>query len=231
MTKEVNQKETGEGLSRRKFIRDAGILVGGTVIGSTALLAACGGEETTKTVTQSITQTVTELISPKPTLKVIPLTKKIGEIPVICVYCAVGCNVLASSETIMEDGKQVRRMVNIEGDPDDPMSQGSMCQKTQALVQMGRDNPRRLKKVLYRAPGASDWEEKSWDWALDTLARRIKDTRDATFEETDSEDRIVNRTDAICMFGGGNLGNADCQLITRMNRSVGINRTDHNPRY
>jgi len=211
-SKKIKQKETGEGISRRKFIRDTGI-----VVGSTALLAACGG----KTVTKSSTSA----------LRKIPLSKKIAEIPVICTYCAVGCGCLAASETIMENGKAVMRMIDIEGDPDNPMNRGAICQKTQAMVQLGRDNPRRLNKVRYRAPGASDWEEKSWDWTLDTLARRIKDTRDETFEETNSEGQIVNRTDGMCMFGGGNLGDADCQLVSRMNQSLGINRVDHNPRY
>lgn len=214
MAEETKVREA-DGVSRREFLKDAGLVAGGVVIGTTALFTACGGEET----------------PPIPTLKVIPLTKKIGETPVICTYCAVGCGLLATSEKVMEAGKEVMRMTNVEGDPDNPMNKGSMCQKTQALVQMGRDNPRRLSKVLYRAPGASDWEEKTWDWTLDTLARRIKDTRDATFEETNSEGQIVNRTDAMCMFGGGNIGDADCQLVSRMNQSLGINRVDHNPRF
>lgn len=214
MTEETKVREA-DGVSRREFLKGASLVAGGTVIGTTALFTACGGEET----------------PPTPTLKVIPLTKKVGETPIICVYCAVNCGLLATSEKLVEAGKEVMRMTNIEGDPDNPMNRGSMCQKTQALVQMGRDNPRRLSKVLYRAPGANDWEEKTWDWTLDTLARRIKDTRDATFEETNSEGQIVNRTDAMCMFGGGNIGDADCQLVSRMNQSLGINRIDHNPRF
>jgi formate dehydrogenase major subunit len=217
MTEETKVTEAG-GISRRKFIKGAGLAAGGAAIGTTAVFAACGGEDVPP-------------IIPAPTLKVIPLTKKIGETPVICTYCAVGCGLLATSEKVVEAGKTVMKMTNVEGDPDNPMNKGSMCQKTQALVEMGRDNPRRLSKVLYRAPGANDWEEKSWDWTLDTLARRIKDTRDATFEETNSQGQIVNRTDALCMFGGGNIGDADCQLVSRMNQSLGINRVDHNPRF
>jgi aerobic-type carbon monoxide dehydrogenase small subunit (CoxS/CutS family) len=54
------KKKESSGISRREFLKDAGILAGGAAIGSTALLAACAGEGavTTETITQTKIVTV-----------------------------------------------------------------------------------------------------------------------------------------------------------------------------
>ena len=77
------------------------------------------------------------------------------ETTTICPYCGVGCGQIVA----VENGK----VINIEGDPDHPINEGSLCSKGSALYQIA-NNPQRLTKVLYRAPGGSDWEEKNWDW-------------------------------------------------------------------
>src|SRR3990172_7324342 len=97
-------------------------------------------------------------------------TREAKEIPAVCMYCAVGCGQLAA----VEGG----RIINIEGDPDNPINQGALCSKGNAIVQIANSD-RRLKKVLYRAQGASQWEEKDWSWALEQIAQRVKRTRDA----------------------------------------------------
>jgi len=78
------------------------------------------------------------------------------------------------------------KVVNLEGDPDHPINRGSGCAKGSTMRQLSAENPWRLRKVLYRRPGGTDWEEKSWDWAIDQVARRLKDTRDSSFIEKDS---------------------------------------------
>ena len=97
--------------------------------------------------------------------KVLPLKKKIGEKSTICPYDASGCGFLVAAE----GGK----VVNIEGDPDHPINRGGACAKGATMRQLSADNPWRLSKVLYRSPGGTDWETKDWDWALNTIARRI----------------------------------------------------------
>jgi len=156
----------------------------------------------------------------------IPLHKQIGETTTICCYCGVGCGAVAAAE----NGK----LVNIEGDPDHPVNQGSLCSKGQALAQMrmvdGKDNPNRLTKPLYRAPYASDWQEVDWDWAIDTIAERVKTTRDANWLSTidvGSTTYNVNRTDAICNFGGGELDNEECYLLVKMARALGLVYVEH----
>ena len=103
-----------------------------------------------------------------------------------------------------------------------------------ALAQLntvdGAVNPNRLQKVKYRAPGSSTWEEVDWHWAIETIARRIKDTRDKHFIETDSEGRAVNRLEAIASLGGAALDNEECSLIIKAMRSLGLVYIEHQAR-
>lgn len=149
------------------------------------------------------------------------LGKKIGEIPTICTYCAVGCGQIVA----VEDG----RITNIEGDPDHPINQGSLCSKGMASLQVV-NNPRRLTKVLYRAPNSDKWEEKSWDWAIAQIARRIKDTRDKHWTATTADGKVVNRTEAIAFLGGAQNTNEECYLWCKAVRSLGIIYLDHQAR-
>jgi formate dehydrogenase major subunit len=148
----------------------------------------------------------------------IPLHKQIGETTTICCYCSVGCGAVAA----VENGE----LVNIEGDPDHPINQGSLCPKGQAIAQIhqvdGKVNKQRLTKPLYRAPGASDWEEKTWEEAIGMIAQRIKSTRDQYFITQDANGKTVNRCDAIAQLGGGELDNEECYLAVKMARALGI---------
>jgi formate dehydrogenase major subunit len=153
----------------------------------------------------------------------IPLHKQIGETTTICCYCSVGCGAVAA----VENGE----LVNIEGDPDHPINQGSLCPKGQAIAQIhqvdGKINKQRLTKPLYRAPGASDWEEKSWEEAIGMIAQRIKSTRDQYFITQDANGKTVNRCDAIAQLGGGELDNEECYLASKMARALGIVYVEH----
>jgi formate dehydrogenase major subunit len=155
-----------------------------------------------------------------------PLPKPVGETPTICPFCAVGCGAIVATAG--------DRVVNIEGDPEHPVNQGSLCSKGMALAQLntvdGEVNPNRLQKVKYRAAGSSEWEEKSWDWALDAIARRVKDTRDNYFMEKDSEGRTVNRLEAIASLGGAALDNEECSLIVKAHRALGMVYIEHQAR-
>lgn len=155
----------------------------------------------------------------------IPLHKPIGETPTICCFCAVGCGAIVASQ----DGL----VVNIEGDPDHPINQGSLCAKGMALAQIntvdGEINPRRLQTVKYRAPGSNTWEEKDWHWAFSEIARRVKKTRDENFIETDGG-RTVNRLEAIASLGGAALDSEECALIVKAMRALGLVYIEHQAR-
>ena len=139
----------------------------------------------------------------------------------ICPFCGVGCGLVAHTK----GGK----LINVEGDPDHPINQGSLCSKGQAVFEVVT-SPRRLKKVRYRAPGSDHWEEKSLDWAMTTLAQRVKATRDAAFTTKSATGVPVNRTEALASIGGASINNEECYLISKLMRSLGVVYLEHQAR-
>ncbi|KPK20791.1 MAG: hypothetical protein AMJ70_07965 [Dehalococcoidia bacterium SG8_51_3] len=143
----------------------------------------------------------------------LPLKKKMGEKTTICPYCGVGCGAIMT----VEGGE----IINIEGDPDNPINEGSLCSKGASLRQVA-GNPQRLTKVLYRAPNGAGWEEKSWDWALEQITRRIKETRDTNWTEKDGDGNLVNRTEAIASLGSVFPNSEEAYLMSKMLRALGL---------
>ena len=159
------------------------------------------------------------------------------ETTTVCPYCSVGCGILVHTK----DGK----VINTEGDPDHPVNEGTLCSKGASLYQIV-NNPKRITKPQYRAPGAADWKEVEWDWALDEIAKRVKDVRDRTFkvkskskvkekqpdgtEKEIEKEFIVNRTDAIAHVGSAALDNEECYLLQKMLRSWGLVYIEHQAR-
>ena len=168
------------------------------------------------------------------------------ETTTVCCYCSVGCGILVHTK----EGK----VINTEGDPDHPISEGSLCAKGGSLFQTV-NNENRLHKPRYRAPGSAVWQEVEWDWVLDRIARRIKDTRDGTFKPTatttirekkvalpdasgtfreivaDVEGEFtVNRADGIAHVGSAALDNEECYLIQKLVRSWGVVHIEHQAR-
>ena len=138
----------------------------------------------------------------------------------ICPYCSVGCGLIVHTQ----DGK----VINAEGDPDHPINEGTLCSKGAALMQIV-NNDKRVMKPLYREPGGSVWKEVEWEWALDRIARLIKDSRDNTFT-AESNGQVVNRTDGIAHVGSAALDNEECYLIQKLVRSWGLVYVEHQAR-
>ncbi len=136
----------------------------------------------------------------------------------ICPYCSVSCSVII--HTLGDKAHNVTgpTVVHVEGDPDSPINRGTLCPKGITLKQ-NIVNDRRLTKVLYRAPGSDRWEEKSWDWAIDRIARLIKDTRDRRLVERDPKGRVVNALTAIGVIGGCTDANENNYLLTKAFRA------------
>src|SRR5919205_439868 len=102
-----------------------------------------------------------------------------------CPYCSVSCGVII--HTLGDKAKNVTpQVVHVEGDPEHPINRGTLCPKGSSL-QQDILNPRRLTKPQVRRPGSDHWEDISWDQALDEIARRVKQTRDDTFIEKDTQ--------------------------------------------
>lgn len=160
-------------------------------------------------------------------------TKTAGtkQVRTICPYCSVGCGIVLS----VKDGE----LINAQGDLEHPINEGSLCSKGSSVMNLrmvadknGRytPNPRRVTKVLYRAPGANSWQEKDWDWALNRIADKMKATRDATFEEKDANGVTVNRTFAMAHIGSAALDNEENYALVKMHRSMGMVRLEHHAR-
>jgi formate dehydrogenase major subunit len=89
---------------------------------------------------------------------------------------------------------------------------------------------RRLTKPLYRAPGSDTFEEKDWDWVIDEIAKRIKKTRDETFEATNADGVTVNRTQGIAFLGGAANNDEECYLAIKLARALGLVFIEHQAR-
>ncbi|MGE4551972.1 MAG: formate dehydrogenase-N subunit alpha [Desulfovibrionaceae bacterium] len=139
----------------------------------------------------------------------------------ICPFCSCGCNFLVHTK----NGK----IISTEGDPDYPVSEGALCCKGAAMFTMHVGH-HRLEKPLYRAPYSEKWEEKSWDWMLDRIARKVKDTRDATFMEKNAKGQTVNRCEAIFQAGTSQMDNEECAVHHHMLRALGMVHMDHQAR-
>ena len=149
----------------------------------------------------------------------------------ICCYCAGGCGSLCS----VRDGE----LINLEGDPDHPINQGGLCPKGATMFQLRNivdpetreivKNPDRVTRPMVRRPGASQWEEIAWDDAVAEIARKVKDTRDATFVETENG-LTVNYTPGIASLGGSQENSEEEYLILKAMRSLGIIAIDNQAR-
>jgi formate dehydrogenase major subunit len=201
-------------ISRRGFLKISGGATGGAVLGTFGVHL-----QTSKAYAEGLK------------------TQYAKESTTICPYCGVGCGQIVS---VVEEtggpgdprfrgspydwrfqGSTGKRIINIEGDPDHPINQGSLCSKGEALIQVA-NNERRMTKVLYRAPYSDKWEEKTWDWALPEIAKRIKKTRDENWLANDKDGKVVNRTEGIGGLGGAALDNEECYLWSKLARALGI---------
>jgi formate dehydrogenase major subunit len=113
------------------------------------------------------------------------------------------------------------QVVHVEGDPDHPINRGTLCPKGASLYQEIL-NDLRLLKPQVRRPGSTQWEDISWDKAIDEIAHHIKKTRDETFIEKDANGHTVNRCESIAFNGGCTDTNEFNYLIVKTMRSLGL---------
>ncbi len=142
----------------------------------------------------------------------------------ICTFCSCGCGLVG----YVKDGK----LVHLDGDPDHPINEGSLCSKGAAMVAT-HESPQRVKVPMYRAPNSDRWEELTWDQALEKLAAKLRATRDASWIATEKDGEVeypVNRTDAIAFLGGAQNSNEECYLFNKMGRLLGTNYVEHQAR-
>ncbi len=186
----------GRGISRRDFLKLSGAAAG------TAVAAELVGFGLDTTPVQATAMSV-------------PI-KKGKEVPSVCPYCAVGCG-----QIVTVDGGKI---VDIQGNPDSPVNEGTLCPKGAATYQLAV-NPLRWTKVKHRAPGSDKWEDMSLDDAMTRITQLTKATRDANFNEFQdiggNRKRVMN-TYAIASLGGATMDNEWNYIHQKLMHALGV---------
>ncbi len=125
----------------------------------------------------------------------------------VCPYCAVGCG----QKVYVKEG----RIIDIEGNPDSPINEGTLCPKGANTYQLIA-NPHRIKTVLYRAPYSDHWEEKPLDWAMERIAQRLYESRERDFVEVNGKGKECNSLPTVGCLGGATLDNEENYMIKKL---------------
>ena len=139
----------------------------------------------------------------------------------VCPYCAVGCG----QKVFVKDEK----VVQIEGDPDSPISRGRLCPKGSASKSLVT-SPTRVTKVRYRRPNGTEWEDLDLDTAMEMIADRVLDARRKTWQETDAEGRTLRRNMGIASLGGATLDNEENYLMKKLYSAMGAIQIENQAR-
>ena len=139
----------------------------------------------------------------------------------VCPYCAVGCAQLVYVKN--------QKIIDIEGDPGSPISNGCLCPKGAATFQLVTGS-HRVSDVLYRKPYGTEWEKIPLEQAMDMVADRVKETRNATWEDKNKEGARLRRTMGIAHLGGATLDNEENYLIKKLFTSLGIVQIENQAR-
>jgi formate dehydrogenase major subunit len=139
----------------------------------------------------------------------------------VCPYCAVGCG----QKVFVKD----EQVVQIEGDPDSPISRGRLCPKGSASKQLVT-SPTRVTKIRYRRPYGTEWEDLDLDTAMDMIADRVLDARRKTWQDKDAEGRTLRRTMGIASLGGATLDNEENYLMKKLYSAMGAIQIENQAR-
>jgi formate dehydrogenase major subunit len=139
----------------------------------------------------------------------------------VCPYCAVGCG----QRVFVKDGA----VVQIEGDPDSPISRGRLCPKGSASKQLVT-SPTRVTTVKYRRPYGTEWEDLDLDTAMEMIADRVLDARRKTWQDTDDDGKRLNRTMGIASLGGATLDNEENYLMKKLYTAMGAVQIENQAR-
>ncbi len=183
-------------ISRRKFLKLSGGVVGGVAVSE--LIAA--GVDVSGVMAAAMAQKI----------------KQGQEVPSICPYCAVGCGQIVT----VSGGK----VIDIQGNPDSPINEGTLCPKGAANYQLAV-NSNRWTKAKYRAPNSDHWEDISLDDAMNKIAQKFQQTRDANFIETAQvagKQKVVNHVLAIASLGGATIDDEWNYLHQKLLRAANV---------
>src|ERR1700729_2683986 len=144
----------------------------------------------------------------------------------VCPYCAVGCGQRIYVKRV-EGGRE--KVVQIEGDPDSPISRGRLCPKGSASEQLV-NSPGRQTAMLYRRPYGTEWEPLDLEQATDMIADRILESRSKRWQEADDDGRRLARTMGTASLGGATLDNEENYLIKKLFTAAGAIQVENQAR-
>jgi formate dehydrogenase major subunit len=194
-------------LSRRAFLRGASVGVAGTALGA---FGFDGVEAAYAAAVRPFRLTQTT------------------EARSTCPYCAVSCGMLVfSTESAQEAGKM--EVTHIEGDSDHPVNRGTLCPKGAAAIDYVR-SPKRVAHPMYRKPGADGFEQVTWDFAMDRIARLMKEDRDANFIEANTDGVTVNRWPTMGFLSGSSCTNETGWVTWKVARGLGMLQIENQAR-
>jgi formate dehydrogenase major subunit len=191
-------------LTRRAFLGGAGAGMAGTALGAFGF----GGVEAAYAAA----------------VKPFRLTNTV-EARSTCPYCAVSCGMMVFSAE--NQGKM--EVVHIEGDADNPVNRGTLCPKGAAAIDYVR-SPNRVKVPMYRKPGTNGFEEVTWDFAMDRIARMMKEDRDANFIEANTDGVAVNRWPTMGFLSGSSCTNETGWVTWKVARGLGMLQLENQAR-
>ncbi len=194
-------------LSRRAFLKSAGVGAAGTALGA---FGFDGVEAAHAAAVKPFRLTGTT------------------EARSICPYCAVSCGMMIfGAENPQQPGKM--SVVHIEGDTDNPVNRGTLCPKGAAAIDYIH-SPSRLAKPMVRKPGADSFEDISWDDAMDRIAKLMKEDRDANFIETNNDGVTVNRWPTMGFLSGSSCTNETGWITWKVTRGLGVLQLENQAR-
>ncbi len=145
-----------------------------------------------------------------------------------CPYCSVGCGVILYA--LGDRAKNARsEVIHVEGDPDHPVNRGTLCPKGAALLDFVH-SPNRLKYPEHRGPGEAQFKRVSWEWAVDRIARLMKEDRDRNFTARNEKGVTVNRWTTVGFLAASASSNESGYLTHKILRSMGMTAIDNQAR-
>jgi formate dehydrogenase major subunit len=145
-----------------------------------------------------------------------------------CPYCAVSCGMMVfAAPNAANNGKL--EVTHIEGDSDHPVNRGTLCPKGAAAIDYIRSETR-VKHPMHRKPGTNKFERVTWDFAMDRIAKLMKDDRDANFIEKNSDGVTVNRWTTTAFLSGSSVTNETGWVTYKVARGLGMLQIENQAR-
>jgi formate dehydrogenase major subunit len=145
-----------------------------------------------------------------------------------CPYCAVCCGMMVYAAPNKENGGKLE-VTHIEGDSDHPVNRGTLCPKGAAAIDYIRSKTR-VKYPMHRKPGTNKFERVSWDFAMDRIAKLVKEDRDANWIEKNTDGVTVNRLTTTAFLAGSSCTNENGWLTYKVARGLGLLQIENQAR-